>query len=108
VERNAPESQALLSVMTPSLLSVLCALYASEINISICVSSSWDEGWEVKLGDTVQGFRAKKTFANAELDKVSRWLAEQSSLLYPETDFARRFSDFKARRHRRSRAAISP
>jgi hypothetical protein len=92
--------------MKPNLLSVLCALYASEINVSICISSLWDEGWEVKLGDTVQGFKVKQTFANAELDKAARWLAEQASLHYPESDFARRFRDFKKRSSRSSKPRL--
>jgi len=82
--------------MNPSLLSVLCALYASEMNVSISISSFWDEGWEVKLGDTVNGFIVEKTFANAELDKAAQWLAEQASLHYPESDFARRFTQFRS------------
>ena len=64
--------------MKPSLLSVLCALYASEINVSI--SSSWDVGWKVKLGDSVEGFKAEKDFASAELDQVALWLSEQASV----------------------------
>jgi hypothetical protein len=59
--------------MTPSLLSALCALYASEIKVSICISSFWGEGWEVKLGDTVNGFAADKTFANAEPRQLCGW-----------------------------------
>jgi hypothetical protein len=78
----------------PSLLSVLCSLYASEINVSICISSRCDDGWEVKLGDTVQGFKVEKTFANAELDKAAQWLAEQACVHYPESNFARRFTGF--------------
>ena len=86
--------------MKPSLLSVLCSLYASEINVSICISSLWDEGWEVKLGDAVQGFKSQKTFANAELDQAAPWLAEQASLHYPESDFARRFAHFQKEKPR--------
>ena len=59
------------------LASVLCALYASEINI-------------------VHGFVAVKTFANAELDKAAQWLAEQASLHYLESDFARRFLQYRS------------
>jgi len=81
---------------------VLCALYASEINVSICISSFWDEGWEVKLEDTVNGFAAEKTFANAELDEAAVWLAEQASLHYPESDFARRFTQFRSTKRRAS------
>jgi hypothetical protein len=64
--------------MSPSLLS----LYASEINVSI--SSSWDAGWKVKLGDSIEGFKAKKDFANAEF--AANWLAEQACLLYPASN----------------------
>jgi len=88
--------------MTPALLSVLCALYASEIKVSIGISACWDEGWEVKLGNRVNGFVAEKTFANAELDKVALWLAEQASVHYPESDFARRFTQFRSTRPRRN------
>ena len=90
--------------MSPSLLSALCALYANEINVSVCVSSCWDEGWLVKLGDRVHGFKVAKTFANAELDKVADWLSEQTSFHYPETDFARRYVQYRAARPRRKRA----
>ena len=91
---------ASLAMKPPSLISVLCSLYASDIKVSICISSSWDDGWEVKLGDTVSGAKAERTFANAELDEVAHWLAEQASLNYPESDFARRFADFKKRSRR--------
>ena len=73
--------------MSPSLLSVLCALYASEINVSI--SSLWDAGWKVKLGDSVEGFKAEKDFANAELAQAANWLAEQACFFYPESNFSR-------------------
>jgi hypothetical protein len=88
--------------MVIALLSVLCALYASEIKVSVCISSCWDEGWEVKLGDRVNGFVAEKTFANAELDKAAQWLAEQASVHYPESDFARRFTQFRSAKRRAS------
>jgi hypothetical protein len=82
--------------MSPSLLSVLCALYASEIKVSIGIFSGWDEGWEVKLGDRANGFVAEKRFANAELDRAAQWLAEQATLHYPESDFARRFTQYRS------------
>ena len=52
--------------MTPALLSVLCALYASEIKVSIGISACWDEGWEVKLGNRVNGFVAEKAGRTGE------------------------------------------
>jgi len=85
-----------LLAMSPSLLSVLCALYASEINVSI--SSLWDAGWKVKLGDSVEGFKAEKDFANAELAQAANWLAEQACFFYPESNFSRSFETFGATR----------
>lgn len=38
---------------------VLKKLYASEINCSI--SCFWDNGWDVKLGDEMNGFKAEET-----------------------------------------------
>jgi hypothetical protein len=95
-----------LAMKPPSLISVLCSLYASDIKVSICISSFWDDGWEVKLGDTVSGVKAGRTFANAELDKAAHWLAEQASLHYPESDFARRFVDFKERSPRGAKSRL--
>ena len=94
-DRNGPDIEAILN-----------DLYASEINVSICISSLCDEGWQVK--DTVHGFVAEKTFANAELDQAAHWLSEKASLHYPESDFARRFTQFlSARTKRKSLGRVS-
>jgi hypothetical protein len=39
------------------LATVLTSLYASELNCSI--SCIWDSGWDVKLGDELNGFVAE-------------------------------------------------
>jgi hypothetical protein len=64
--------------------SVLDALYDSEINAT--VSSFWDGGFTVKLGDDMNGFVAEaefKTFAEAEV-----WLIGAACKHYPNSVFA--------------------
>ena len=70
-----------------ALAAVLRALYASEINVS--VSSFWDGGWRVKLGDDWNGFDAEKEFRNDALDEAASWLVEQALALYPDSVFAK-------------------
>jgi len=67
--------------------AVLRALYGSEINVS--VSSFWDGGWGVRLGDDWNGFDADKEFPNDQLDDAAVWLIEQALVLYPDSVFAR-------------------
>ena len=69
------------------LIEILRALYTSEINVSI--SCLWDGGWDVALGDELNGFKAERNFANDALHHVARWLAEQAKVHYPESTFAK-------------------
>lgn len=65
-------------------MNIIQRLYNSEINVSI--SSFWDGGFEVKIGDDMNGFKAEtnvRTFAEAEA-----WLEEEAKRLYPESVFA--------------------
>jgi hypothetical protein len=60
---------------------VMKRLYESEINCSI--SSFWDNGWDVKLGDEMNGFKAEGNFhtldeAAAFLDREARKHCEES------------------------------
>lgn len=71
--------------MTPNLLAVMLALYASEINIA--VSCFWDGGWDVKLGDNMNGFKAEKNFD--DLDSAAPWLIDEAKRLYPTSEFAK-------------------
>lgn len=73
--------------MTPSLTSVMQALYASEINCF--VFSFWDNGWLVKLGDSLNGFRAERTFPGDRLDDAAAWLIETAKREYPDSEFAK-------------------
>ncbi len=66
-------------------MDVLQRLYDSEINFSI--SCFWDGGFDVKLGDQMNGFKAEDnvdTFADAV-----KWLEKKAKELYPNSDFAK-------------------
>ena len=78
-------SEAAQSMTTLS--AVLQALYASEINVS--VSSFWDGGWRVQLGDDWNGIDAEREFRNDELDEAAKWLIDQAVAHYPDSVFAR-------------------
>jgi hypothetical protein len=56
-------------------------LYGQEINWA--VSSFWDGGWTVKLGDDLNGFVAENTFHPKDLGKAAKWLAEQAEKHFP-------------------------
>ena len=66
------------------LSAVLYELYGSEINVSI--SSFWDGGWEVKLGDEMNGFIA--TTNVKDIFAAGQWLAEEAFVRYPDSKFA--------------------
>ena len=61
-------------------------LYDSEINFQI--TTFWDAGFNLRLGDEVNGFVAEttvKTFREA-----FAWFYDQALLHYPNSDFAKR------------------
>lgn len=65
-------------------MSIFQLLYDSEINFSI--STFWDAGFDVKLGDDMNGFQAEtqvRTIAEAE-----EWLAATARQHYPDSVFA--------------------
>lgn len=81
--------------------SVMAALYRSEINCS--VSSFWDAGWEVRLGDEINGYVAETTIdvpmtspetgrtladARAGSQAVADWLHAQAVEHYPDSQYA--------------------
>jgi hypothetical protein len=70
---------------------ILQDLYDSEINFSIV--SFWDNGFEVKLGDDMNGFVASgnaQEFANAV-----EWLKVRAIEKYPESTFAKTYRNMK-------------
>lgn len=87
----------------PDTLDVLLAqLYRSEINVSI--STFWDEGWEVKLGDEINGFVAETTIecptdditTGRSVETVGRgiaaivdWLDEQAREHFPSSEYTK-------------------
>lgn len=64
---------------------VLDDLYASEINFEI--TTFWDGGWDVRLGDDMNGIKATtnvNTFVEA-----AEWLMDAAIEAYPLSEFAK-------------------
>ena len=70
-------------------MSVLQDLYHSEINFS--VSTFWDGGFDVKLGDPRNGFKAE-TNCN-RWGEVEPWLMAAAIEFYPDSLFAEMYRD---------------
>lgn len=70
-------------------MGVLQDLYHSEINFS--VSTFWDGGFDVKLGDAVNGFVAERSFDR--WGQVEPWLMEQAITHFPDSLFAKVYRD---------------
>jgi hypothetical protein len=66
---------------------VLQRLYDSEINC--CLSSFWDGGWTVKLGDATNGFVAEANVGS--LDEAAQWLHEQAHEHFPDSEYAQKY-----------------
>lgn len=64
-----------------SLETVLGALYSQEINCGL--SSFWDGGWRVWIGDEMNGHRAEADFGRGDLHLIAEWLATNAERLYP-------------------------
>lgn len=75
--------------MNRSLIDVMQALYSSEINVRI--SCMWDGGWQVSLGDELNGVDATADFENERLGEAAEWLAHNARRLYPRSSFAKTF-----------------
>jgi hypothetical protein len=66
--------------------AIIQDLYDSEINFSIV--TFWDAGFQVRLGDDINGFGAK---GNAEdFACAVEWLKVRAIEKYPESDFAQK------------------
>ena len=72
--------------MSRDLSAVLAALYASEINAGL--SSFWDAGFTVWLGDHMNG-REAESFAGPDIAKAADWLHEQALVAYPDSVYAK-------------------
>lgn len=76
--------------MNEGLHAVMSALYASEINCG--VSSFWDGGWTVWIGDDNNGRRAEATFDGHRLCEAPAWLINAAVEAYPGSAFAQMIS----------------
>lgn len=68
-----------------ALAAVMQSLYNSEINCA--VSCFWDGGWDVKLGDDMNGYQAEDNFD--DLAEAAKWLTAEAKRHYPESQFAK-------------------
>lgn len=74
-------------------MSVLQDLYDSEINISI--STFWDGGFDVKLGDEMNGFWAETTVRR--FGEIEPWVVTQVVEKQPGSLFAKMYGEGKSR-----------
>ena len=72
-------------------MSVLQDLYHSEINFS--VSTFWDEGFTVRLGDEMNGYVAETTVNR--WGQVEPWLTHEAIKHFPKSLFAEMYCDGK-------------
>lgn len=70
-------------------MSIMQDLYDSEINVTISVF--WDGGFNVRLGDSVNGFKAEGVVLR--WGEVEPWLKAAALEHFPESDFARVYRD---------------
>jgi hypothetical protein len=69
------------------LLEVLEKAYHSEINIEI--SSFWDNGWTVSLGDHMNGY--KETDILVETNELADTIHKMILKHYPTSDYAKKY-----------------
>jgi hypothetical protein len=72
---------------------VMKRLYESEINCSI--SSFWDGGWTVRLGDEMNGFAAETNCST--LDEAAAFLDREAKRHFPESVYALGKLEFERR-----------
>jgi hypothetical protein len=65
--------------------SIMQRLYDSEINFG--VSAFWDDGFYVRLGDEMNGYRAEGRCATWK--DVEEWLDGMVRVYYPNSAYAR-------------------
>lgn len=63
------------------------ALYKSEINLHI--SWFWDAGFDVKIGDEMNGFLA--TFSSYDLFEIEKWIEQKAKELFPDSKFSKTY-----------------
>lgn len=75
--------------MKTHLEDLFTALYESEINLEF--SWVWDGGFDVRIGDRLNGFVAEKTFQNwpGVMQEIEEWIVPTVRAAYPSSYFAR-------------------
>lgn len=87
----------------PQLLKTLGELYESEIAAGM--SSMWDNGFTVWIGDELNGRKVQRTFCRRERRRepdtfrtwdgvwtaAAEWLHDEAVRLYPQSDYAKRY-----------------
>jgi hypothetical protein len=63
-------------------------LYSHEINVTI--TSFWDAGFSVGLGDAMNGHGEAKNFQANELWKAGNWLVEEAKKKYPNAEWKKK------------------
>jgi hypothetical protein len=77
-----------MTEMTQSLEEVLRDAYESEINISI--SSFWDAGWTVKIGNT---YSAQVSMVqDIAIENLVRTVVQEAVRAFPKSKFSEKYS----------------
>lgn len=82
---------------------LLTDLYDSEINLSI--SWLWDGGYDIKIGDEMNWYRAESCFDN--LDEAEIWITENIKRLYPNSFFVKNLQQNGERKNENSKRTIN-
>lgn len=77
----------LAEISAREILETLEEIQDNEINFQI--ACFFDEGFTVKLGDAVNGFKVTSPLCETWAE-VADWLKEQVIICYPDSDFVRR------------------
>ena len=85
----ANKGRALLYEAAPNggVMEILQDLYDSEINFRL--SCFWDGGFDVEIGDPINGFRAQGS--GDTIAEAVEWLKRKVFDLYPNSDFSRKY-----------------
>lgn len=70
-----------------NLVTVMQKLYDSEINCGI--KSFWDNGFDVFLGDEMNGIHEEINFDSDKLNEAGIWLHNKACEFYPDSEYAK-------------------
>ena len=75
--------------MSDLLCVVINDLYESEINFNL--STFWDAGYNVQLGDNQNGFKDESNMLDT-LDEVASELMRMTMKHYPDSEFTKKYT----------------